>query len=205
MEFSIEPDSDPGRKLQIYLALLEKWNPRVNLTANTTWTALEPLFREGIWAALKYPYDCRTHLDIGSGAGFPALILRAFNTKMELELVESRNKKCAFLETAAWEMGLTGTRVHTKRLNDLLTTCESGRTWDCVSWKAIRIAGGDLLRLREHTTEKTRFWMFHGKEAAVEDARTLDAEFILNDKQPVPGQKGTFLSIYKIRNPECFT
>ena len=196
-EFSIEPDSDPGRKLLIYLALLEKWNPRVNLTSNIAWTALEPLFREGIWAALKYPSDCRTHLDIGSGAGFPALILRAFNTKIELELVESRNKKCAFLETVAWEMGLTGTRVHTKRLNDLLAACESGKTWDCVSWKAIRIADGDLLHLREHANEKTLFWMFHGKEAAVEDALTLNTDFILSDKQPVPRQKDSFLSIYK--------
>ena len=89
-EFGIEPDSDNCLKLQTYLSLLEKWNPRVNLTANIAWNALEPLFREGIWAAMQYPAECRTHLDIGSGAGFPAIILRVFHSEMELELVESR-------------------------------------------------------------------------------------------------------------------
>ena len=206
-EFFIEPDSDTGLKLQTYLSLLEKWNPRVNLTANIAWNALEPLFREGIWAATKYPANCRAHLDIGSGAGFPAVILRVFNTEMELELVESRGKKGAFLETVAWELGLTGTRVHVKRLEDLLMACEPGKIWDCVSWKAIRLSSIDLLQLRDHANENTRFWMFHGREAAVEDARTLDANFIISEKQPIPGQKESFLSIYRSRSrsSECFT
>jgi len=196
-EFSLNPDSDQGLKLQIYLSLLEKWNYRVNLTANISWKSLEPLFREGIWAAMKYPASCHTHLDIGSGAGFPALILRVFNSNMQLELVESRGKKCAFLETAAWEMGLAGTIVYMKRLEDLLIKNEIiAKTWDCVSWKAIRLAGRDILRLREHTKDRAQFWMFHGKEAAVDEAAILNKEFILLDKQPVPGQRESFLSIY---------
>jgi len=203
-EFDIEPNADPGLKLQTYLSLLEKWNSRVNLTASIAWSALEPLFREGIWASLKYPAAaCRSHLDIGSGAGFPAIILHVFNMEMNLELVESRGKKGAFLETVAWELGLAGTRVHVKRLEDLLTVNEPGKKiWDCVSWKAIRLTSRDLLNLREHVNENTQFWMFHGKEAAAEDARTLNANFILTDKQPIPGQKDSFLSIYR---PNCFT
>ena len=204
-EFFIEPDSDTSLKLQTYLSLLEKWNPRVNLTANIEWNALEPLFREGIWAASKYPADCRAHLDIGSGAGFPAIIFCVFHSEIELELVESRGKKGAFLETVAWELGLSGTSVHVKRLEDLLATVEPGKMWDYVSWKAIRLASRDLLCLREHAHENTRFWMFHGKEAAVEDPMSFNTNFILADKQPVPGQKESFLSIYQPRNPECFT
>ena len=201
-EFAIDPDSNPGQKLQTYLSLLEKWNPRVNLTANIAWNALEPLFGEGIWAATKYSADYRAHLDIGSGAGFPAIILRVFNPGMELELVESRGKKGAFLETVAWELELTGTRVHVKRLENLLTSYKSGeKTWDCISWKAIQLTSRDLIRLYEHTNENTRLWMFHGKEAAVEDVRTLDAKFILINKQPIPGQKESFLSVYR-KKPE---
>jgi len=205
-EFAINPDSEPGIKLQTYLLLLEKWNPRVNLTANISWTALEPLFREGIWAAAKYPAGCKRHLDIGSGAGFPALILRMFNAEMELELVESRGKKGAFLETAAWELGLTGTYVHAKRLDGLLKTCEPGKKiWDCVSWKAVRLTGRDLPRLHDHVSENAQFWMFHGREAAVEDFHALYDKFILTEKHLVPGQKESFLSIYRSRYPECFT
>jgi len=198
-EFDIKPDSEPALKLKAYLSLLEKWNPRVNLTANIEWNALEQLFREGIWAAAKYPADFRSHLDIGSGAGFPAIILRVFNAEMKLELVESRSKKGAFLETVAWELGLTGTHVHVARLDDVLTACEpQKKIWDCVSWKAIRLASRDLLCLRNHVCENARFWMFHGKEIAVEGGdRMFDTNFILADKHPVPEQKESFLSIYR--------
>ena len=197
-EFGIESASDAGLKLQKYLSLLEKWNTRVNLTANVTWGALEPLFREGIWAAINYLDGQRTHLDIGSGAGFPAIILRTVNPKMKLDMVESRGKKGAFLETVAWELGLTGTCVNIKRLEDLLSTCETGqKIWDCVSWKAVRPARQTLLRLRDHVRENAAFWMFHGREAATEDGRMLDNGFVVVERRPVPRQKESFLSIYK--------
>jgi 16S rRNA (guanine527-N7)-methyltransferase len=184
-------------KLQTYLSLLEKWNPRINLTANIAWEALEPLFREGVWAAAKYPQDSRAHLDIGSGAGFPAIILRILNPEMKLELVESRGKKGAFLETVAFELGLRGTKVHIRRLEDFLATCAPEKVWDCISWKAIKLVGRDLLSLRDHTSENARFWMFHGREAAVADAGILDSEFVCDTRWSVPGQKESFLSVYR--------
>ena len=197
-EFGIFPESEPGLKLQAFLSLLEKWNPRVNLTANISWDALSPLFREGIWAALNYPAECRAHLDIGSGAGFPAIILRVFNTDMELDLVESRGKKGAFLETVAWELELAGTFVHIKRLEDLLAEKEQeNKIWDCISWKAVRLANRDIFRLFDFSDVKTRFWMFHGKEAAVEDSFSFFEKFTIDYKLPVPGLRESFLSILR--------
>ena len=195
-EFAIEATSAYGLQLQTYLSLLEKWNSRINLTASVTWEALEPMFREGIWAATKYPGDSRSHLDIGSGAGFPAVILRIFNPKIRLELVESRTKKGAFLETVAWELDLTGTKVHSRRLEDFLASCAEEKIWNCISWKAIKLAGRDLLDLRRHMNENSRFWMFHGSEFATEEAQTLNSEFICGEQWLVPKQKESFLSEY---------
>jgi 16S rRNA (guanine527-N7)-methyltransferase len=205
LEFTVDPASIPGLKLQTYLRLLEKWNSRVNLTSSTSWEALEPLFREGVWAAAKYPSaplkNGGAHLDIGSGAGFPALILHIFHPEMRLELVESRGKKGAFLETAAWELDLPETQVHTRRLAGFLATCPPDKVWDCVSWKAIKLAGRDLLELGKHAGENSRFWMFHGREAAVENAEALASGFVCDEKTPVPGQKESFLSIYRPEKP----
>jgi len=198
--YSIEPDSDIGLKLQVYLSLLEKWNQHINLTANIDWVSLEPFFHEGIWAALKYPVDCTTHLDIGSGAGFPAIILKLFNSQIELDIVESRAKKCAFLETVLWELGLTGAVVHMKRLEDMLASFDlEQKTWDCVSWKAVRLTNRDLQRLYDKSSKKTQLWMFHGTQAPVEDARAFFDKFIITDKLPVPGLKQSFLSILRPR------
>ena len=195
-EFAIKLTSEPGLKLQNYLSLLEKWNSRINLTGNATWKALEPMFREGIWAATKYPQGSQVHLDIGSGAGFPAVILRIFNPGMQLELVESRVKKGAFLETVVWELDLTGTTVHTRRLEDFLAACVEEKIWNYISWKAIKLTGRDLLDLRRHMDESSHFWIFHGSELAVEDTLTLNSEFVCGEKWPIPQQKESFLSEY---------
>ena len=114
----ILPESEAGRQLAGYLALLHKWNARVNLTSSTDWRVIGPLFREGIWAGKLCPDSVFSHLDIGSGAGFPALLLKILNPRMALEMIESREKKSHFLETVAHQLGLVGVKVHNVRLSD---------------------------------------------------------------------------------------
>jgi 16S rRNA (guanine527-N7)-methyltransferase len=198
-EFAISEDSPSALKLGKYLVLLEKWNARVNLTAKTEWEALEPLFREGIWAARMYPAEAGSHLDIGTGAGFPAIVLRIFNPCMNLEIVESRGKKSAFLETVAHELGLKGTQVHSHRLGSLLERSPENKTWDCISWKALRLRTDDLMELCRHANPHTQFWMFHGREEAVEEPNVLCSDFNLVRQEQLPGKRESKLSIYMPR------
>lgn len=198
----IHAQAPHAQKLQKYLALLEKWNARINLTAKTDWKSLQPLFFEGIWAAAQYPAAAGAHLDIGSGAGFPALILRILVPGMQLEMVESRGKKGAFLETVAYELDLAGTRVHTQRLTAVLAAAPAAKTWDCISWKAIKLGRQDLLQLLAHAHAHTQFWMFHGQEAAVEDPPVLESHFKCIAQLPLPGQRDSHLSIYRPREPQ---
>ncbi len=194
---SIAPGSKAAGQLRGFLELLEKWNRGINLTASTDWTDLEPLFREAVWAAGLYPEAARTHLDIGSGGGFPALPLRILVPRMHLDMVESRTKKCVFLETAVRELGLESTRVIQDRLDSFLA--RSREPWDCVSWKGVRLATADLVALAERATERTRFWMFHGREAAVRDEKRLGETLVLERKEACPARKGWWLSIYRTR------
>jgi len=162
--------SDRGKQFLSYLALLEKWNSRINLTASTRWADLKPLFQEGIWAAQFYPQEARAHLDLGTGAGFPAIPLTIMAPHIKLDMVESREKKCAFLETIIHSLGLNGAKAHCTRITELLDSDEQKR-WDCISWKAIKIGSVDIKRLYLHSHEQTELWMFHGKEPAVETLR----------------------------------
>lgn len=192
----IPAEGEAARLLGRYLELLLKWNARINLTARGEWDALEPLVREGVWSARLYPPGARSHLDIGSGAGFPALILRIFNPGMRLEMVESRGKKAAFLETAAYELGFGEVRVHGERLDAFLRRCPGEKRWDTISWKAIRLSGAELAALRLHAGEGTRFWMYHGAAAAVGEPTALSDGFRLEESLRVPGTKDSWLSIY---------
>ncbi len=196
------PDSEPVRQMSLYLKLLERWNRRVNLTASLEWPRLGPLVEEAAWAARRYPGTATSHLDIGSGAGFPALPLRILVPRIRLDMVESRTKRASFLETVVGELGLACTRVFNQRLAECLDGI--GETWDCVSWKGLRLRTAEIRALIPHAHQHTRFWMFHGVEAAAEDPAALEAELRLESRAACPARRGWWLSSYRKREA-CFT
>ena len=106
MNSAISLDSEIALRLTRYVGLLEKWNSRINLTSSTDWRVIGPMIWEGIWGAQFYPPEAASHLDIGSGAGFPALLLKSMVSRIELDMVERREKKCRFLEAAAHALEL---------------------------------------------------------------------------------------------------
>ena len=105
-------------KLESYVALVEKWQPRVNLVSPAS---LPDIWTRHIWdSAQLAPYIQGTSprlVDVGSGAGFPGLVL-AILTDAECHLVESDQKKAVFLSTVIRECGLTA-KVHNHRVENL--------------------------------------------------------------------------------------
>jgi 16S rRNA (guanine(527)-N(7))-methyltransferase RsmG len=195
-ESGIATDPVVPMQLQAYLALLIKWNSRINLTSSTEWDVVGPLFQEGIWASRLYADHADHHLDIGSGAGFPAVVLKILKARIRLDLVESRTKKGIFLETAVDVLGLSGIRVHSMRIQKFLQQCDPKKTWDCISWKALKLSNNDIRMLLAHAGAATQFWMFHGGELAVEEPAMMDQYFRLYRTERFPGRMLWSLSIY---------
>jgi 16S rRNA (guanine527-N7)-methyltransferase len=193
---SLPLESEAAKRMSAYLALLQKWNLRINLTSSTEWDVIGPMFREGIWASNRYPRGAVSHLDIGSGAGFPALLLKIIHPHLELELVESRVKKSQFLETAVHHLGLQGVRVTNARLSDCLRKHPEDAYWDCISWKAVKLGTEDLLQLHRHAREHTQFWLFHGRTLPWEESDEIRRKFSLLTKEKVPGRREWNLSVY---------
>ncbi len=108
--------------LSAYVALLEKWQPRINLVSPATLT--EIWHRHILDSAQLLPYlpvvsvhqRCQI-LDIGSGAGFPGLVLAILGAG-DVQLVESDQRKAVFLQTVIRELGLTA-RVSNQRIETL--------------------------------------------------------------------------------------
>jgi 16S rRNA (guanine527-N7)-methyltransferase len=193
----IEAGSGAAAQLLSYLALLEKWNRRMNLTASSNWSHLGPLFEEGIWAARLYPCGAIAHLDIGSGAGFPAVLIGILVPALGMDLVESRVRKTAFLETVASELKLAGMRAYAERLDAHLRHTE--KKWDCVTWKGVKLSSDELFLLRAHSHASTQFWMFHGRDLAVEEPETMDRDFELLRTEKFPARREWMLSMYRAR------
>ena len=104
-------------KLEKYAELLKKWNEKINLTAITE--------KEQVY--LKHFYDSLTLVkaidlnkvntlcDLGTGAGFPGLVLKIFFPQLELTLVDALNKRINFLNIVIKELSLENvTLVHAR-------------------------------------------------------------------------------------------
>jgi 16S rRNA (guanine527-N7)-methyltransferase len=102
-------------KFQLYLILLEKWQRRINLVSNSTLAdAWQRHILDSGQLAAYYPPQTRQILDVGSGAGFPGLVL-AIMGGVTVDLVESDQRKAVFLSTVIRELGLPA-KVHNQRI-----------------------------------------------------------------------------------------
>lgn len=103
-------------RLKAYVDLLVRWNQRINLVGRNT---IGDVWRRHILdSAQLYAYispHARILVDLGSGAGLPGLVLGILGVP-ELHLVESDNRKVAFLREA---LRITGTKanIHATRID----------------------------------------------------------------------------------------
>ena len=105
-------------KFEEYLALLEKWQRRINLVANSTMVDVWQRHVLDSAQLIKfYPPNTKKILDVGSGAGFPGLVL-AIMGNVEVDLVESDQRKAVFLSTVIRSLGLPA-KVHNQRVETL--------------------------------------------------------------------------------------
>jgi 16S rRNA (guanine527-N7)-methyltransferase len=88
-------------RLEAYAALLIQWSTRINLVGRDT---LPDLWRRHILDSAQLhpliPDSSRSLIDLGSGAGFPGLVLAILDVP-GVELVEADTRRCAFLREAA--------------------------------------------------------------------------------------------------------
>jgi 16S rRNA (guanine527-N7)-methyltransferase len=106
-------------RLKAYADMLEDWNARHNLVAKST---LPDVWQRHFWDSAQLapliPPDARTLADLGSGAGFPGLVLAAMLPDVAVTLHEATTKKCMFLRAAAERMGLH-VAIDNARMEDL--------------------------------------------------------------------------------------
>src|SRR5688500_8643620 len=146
------------QRLEIYAALLVKWQAKINLVGPATLPDLwrrhfldsaqlvnllpqpDSLPRAGGGGSLV---GGGTLVDLGSGAGFPGLVL-AIMTDWRVHLLDSDQRKCAFLRQVALDCGvLTQVTIHSKRIEQV-----TGIAADVVTARACAPLG-DLLALAE--------------------------------------------------------
>lgn len=103
----------------IYDNLLHKWGKVINLVAPSTLPESRVRhFKDSEQLEKFIPETAKTLLDIGSGAGFPGLVLAIARTNLTVHLVESDTKKCSFLSTVSRET-FTPVIIHNTRVENV--------------------------------------------------------------------------------------
>ena len=110
-------------RLELFHELLLRWQRTINLVAPSTLdTAWQRHFTDSAQLFELAPTSSRKWLDIGSGGGFPGLVIAAMAKEklpeLTMTLVESDIRKCGFMREAARKMGLS-VNILTRRIADI--------------------------------------------------------------------------------------
>ena len=109
--------ADQGARLRRHLALLAKWNRRLNLTSVK---GMDDMVVRHLLDSLAIARFVRGQslLDIGSGGGFPGIPLAVINPQLEVTLLDSRGKRVEFLRYACAALDLGGVSIVRGRVED---------------------------------------------------------------------------------------
>lgn len=163
----INVSQESREKFVRYAALLREWQERMNLVAASTLPQLaQRHFADSAQLFPLLPKHAKTLVDIGSGAGFPGLILAIMAAEkmpdLTIHLVESIQKKAAFLRAVVDELGLP-TIIHAGRVEALKQI-----TADIITARAVASVA-ELFRLAQPITRpETIFLLLKGEKAQEE-------------------------------------
>lgn len=110
------------RRLESFELIFNQWTPKINLvSASTTNDFWLRHVSDSAQLKLLKP-DMKRIVDLGSGGGFPGIVLAILLSDEEdarVDLIESNRKKTAFLQAVRAKCA-PGTHIHTKRIEDAL-------------------------------------------------------------------------------------
>ena len=144
-------------KLNEYKKIVIDENKRMNLIGKSTIENFDQRHLLDCLQIIKYlPYKEKTHMDIGTGAGLPGIILSIIGYQ-NLHLVEKSPKKSIFLEKCKLRLGLDY-KVHNKAINDL-----ADLNIDYITARAFAPIGKIIFLTKKIIHKHTKFILLKGK------------------------------------------
>ena len=185
--------------LETYFRLLVQWNAKINLTSlpleEPTDETFDRLLIEPLAAAGKVENNSTLWLDLGSGGGSPAIPLKIAKPSLKLAMVESKERKAAFLREAIRALHLGETVVENSRFEDVAVDVRYAGLARMVTVRAVKTDSTLFDASRALLGDGGRLLMFRPSHAASSDppefARVDTVQ--LTDVPPT----SAYLSIYR--------
>ncbi|WP_179381400.1 16S rRNA (guanine(527)-N(7))-methyltransferase RsmG [Jannaschia marina] len=175
--------------------LVRKWTPKINIVSRKT---LETFWQHHIsdgLALVQQIGSARSWVDMGSGGGFPGLVVAALvGSETSVTLIESDARKCAFLKTARRELALNCEIVH-GRIEDV-----TPRHSDIVSARALAALPALLSLGSRHGHGETTYLYPKGVNWAEEEMEARrDWDYELDVIERTTDSGSVILKITKLR------
>ncbi len=147
-------DSEVVQKLEKFSLLLHEWNRVHNLTGAKTIEAIYDNIIDSLYP-LTFIDTPQTLLDVGTGAGFPGLVLAIALPQTETVLAEPLKKRVSFLKYAGIDLGLTNVTVEAKRVEHV-----AHKPFELISSRAVTNTRL-LLDLTENVSDVHTSYLFY--------------------------------------------
>lgn len=144
--------------IQRYKEQLHKWNKIHNLTGAKDDETLDDFIYDSLFPVSFLPHVNRL-MDIGTGAGFPGMILAIALPKTKVTLVEPLSKRASFLQFIKADLGLVNVTVVKKRVEEM-----ESQIFDIITSRAVTDTKM-LLKLSENfRDEKSKLLFYKGEK-----------------------------------------
>ena len=163
--------------IQLYKEQLFKWNKVHNLTGVRNEAMLNDFIFDALYP-LSFMDAPKNLLDIGTGAGFPGLILALALPQTEVTLCEPLKKRASFLQFVKASLNLERVKVEPKRAEDL-----ESRVFELITSRAVTDTEV-LLKISEKLRdERTKLLFYKGERVFEEVDASLPHKVIITQNR----------------------
>jgi 16S rRNA (guanine527-N7)-methyltransferase len=167
---------DTKERLDYFANLLLKWNKVHSLTRAKDISKVNEYIEDSLYP-LEFLDDFKSCLDIGTGAGFPGLVLAIAKPEAEFVLTEPLNKKASFLNIVKCELSLDNVTVYQSRVEDT-----PKRVYDIITSRAVTDTKMLLSLTNEYKDDATRYLFYKG-EKVFDEVEGLDSNVEIIQKK----------------------
>ena len=161
--------SDVSREtaaLADYAAMLRKWNPAINLVSPTTLDEIETRHIADSRALAEVASAATGNwVDLGSGGGFPGMVMAICRPDLSVALIESDRRKASFLRSVIRELGLTNATVIADRIESVDPLNAAS-----VSARALASLPQLMAYVQRHLDPNGKAWLMKGRNWQAEVA-----------------------------------
>ncbi len=173
-EIGLEFENKFYRRCSQFTSLLQQWGNVHNLTAELQNEKIDKNIIDSIYP-LKFLNDFKSFADIGTGAGYPGMLLAIARPDVEVTLIEPRSKRVSFLNFVKNALNLTNVEIICDRVENV-----KDKSFDLITSRAVTNTALLMDLTKNISKENTEFLFYKGSmcESEIKEASINNYEII---------------------------